>query len=163
MFIRSIKNQINQFLLNSYIIKKNFLNQQDILAQNYLAPLSTFYLPWSDRAIRPSGMVKILNDILINNHSEVVECGSGISTFYIASLLKHIGGHIYSIDHDEKWLDFIMTNLRREGLDEIVTTIHAPLKPTELAIDNNYWYDTDIVTTEVLRNQEKTRTSPLRT
>ena len=38
-------------------------NQKDLLAANYLAPLSTSYLPWSRYAMRPSGLVQVLNEI----------------------------------------------------------------------------------------------------
>lgn len=36
-------------------------NQKDLLAAHYLAPLSTSYLPWSGYAMRPSGLVQVLD------------------------------------------------------------------------------------------------------
>ena len=61
-----------------------------------LAPLTTAYQPWSIFAIRPSGLVKVLNEIVINRRRCIVECGGGISTVYIAKLLQQQGqGHLY--------------------------------------------------------------------
>ena len=111
-------------------------NQQDILAANYLAPLSTSYLPWSRFSIRPSGLVQVLNDIFINNHSLSVECGGGISTFYIARLLSSRGGHLYTIEHNQEWLELLQDGLKKEELAHLVTFIYAPLKFTNLSLEN---------------------------
>lgn len=122
--------------------------QKDILANHYLAPLSTNYLPWSGYALRPSGLVHILNDMVINNRRVIVECGGGISTFYIARLLKNRGGHLYTIEHNQKWLEFLEIGLRKEALLDAVTLIEAPLKSRGLGLDDIPWYDP-----EVLRKQ----------
>jgi len=117
----------------------------DLLAFEFLAPLSTSYLPWSAFSIRPSALVNILNDLFLNNRSTIVECGSGISTFYIARLLKQNGGHLYTIEHERQWCDMMSHRLQKEGLDRLVTLIYAPLQATDLAIDNIPWYDTNAI------------------
>ncbi len=131
--------------MNLQQINEILSNQKDILAAHYLAPLSTSYLPWSTSAMRPSGLVQVLNNIFINNYSLVVECGSGISTFYIARLLSSRGGHLYTIEHDKKWFKFVQNGLEKEGLSHLVTLIYAPLKLTDLAIKNIHWYDTEAI------------------
>ncbi|MEB3160260.1 MAG: class I SAM-dependent methyltransferase [Synechocystis sp.] len=115
----------------------------DLLAMNYLAPLAGNYLPWSGYAMRPSGLVKILNQILLNQHLTIVECGGGISTFYIARLFaqNQWNGHLYCIENNQDWLNFLAARLDNEGLRNYVTLIDAPLKPCDFAIDQTPWYD----------------------
>jgi predicted O-methyltransferase YrrM len=126
----------------------------DILATNYLAPLSTSYLPWSEYAMRPSGLIQVLNDILLNHRSLILECGGGISTFYIARLLKDRGGHLYTIEHNQKWLDFLQDSLQKEGIDHLVTLIYAPLTSTDLSLENTPWYNLESINKELFKEQK---------
>ena len=48
-------------------------SSHDAVAIQVLAPLSTSYLPWSTSALRPSGLVKILNEIVINRRDSILE------------------------------------------------------------------------------------------
>lgn len=128
--------------------------QKDILATHYLAPLSSNYLPWTEFSMRPCALVQVLNDILVRHRSTIVECGGGISTFYIARLLKTIGGHLYTLEHNEEWLNFVQKGLEREGLTDRVTLIHAPLKPTDLALENIPWYDTKAIAQQLSQEQK---------
>ncbi|MEY2983559.1 MAG: hypothetical protein RLZZ568_176 [Cyanobacteriota bacterium] len=119
----------------------------DLLAMNYLTPLAGNYLPWSAYAIRPSGLVKILNQILIRHHLTIVECGGGISTLYIARLFaqNHWPGHLYCLENNQDWLNFLTARLDNEGLTPFVTLIAAPLTACDLAIGQTPWYDTDTI------------------
>lgn len=63
--------------------------------------------------MRPSGLVAVLNEILINSRTSIVECGGGISTFYIAKLIQENGGHLYSIEHELSWAIFLEKQLKR--------------------------------------------------
>lgn len=105
----------------------------DLKALHVLAPLGGPYIPWNAIAMRPAGVVAILNEIVVNARSRVVECGAGISTLYIARLLRDHGGHLHSVEHDEHWAAFIAAQLHREGLGEHATIIHAPLEQTPFA------------------------------
>jgi hypothetical protein len=119
--------------------------QHDILAMQYLTPLSINYLPWSESAIRPSGLVAILNEISFKSYSTVVELGGGISTFYISRLLKKQGGRLLVFEHDEQWANILIKNLAEQNLLEVVSVVIAPLSKIEL---DNYvgdWYDLEIV------------------
>src|SRR3954454_2746330 len=127
-------------LLNKFLLDAT-RDRKDVLAMQALAPLSSGYLPWSQAAMRPSGLVAVLNDIVINNRSSVVECGGGVSTFYIARLLKSRGGHIYSIENDETWANLLQKSLDDEGLHEQATVVYAPLAKTQYSWDGAQWYD----------------------
>ncbi|MBE9030554.1 class I SAM-dependent methyltransferase [filamentous cyanobacterium LEGE 11480] len=116
---------------------------KDNLALQYLAPLTKGYLPWSRFAMRPSGMVKILNDMVINQRFTVVECGAGLTTVYVASLMRQQDkGHLYSLEHDADWIAVVRDLLVQRGLESYVTFIHAPLVPSDLSLEGADWYDT---------------------
>ena len=61
---------------------------RDVLAMQSLAPLTEGYIPWNAASMRPSSVIVILNEIMFNHRQSILECGSGISTIYIAALLK---------------------------------------------------------------------------
>jgi predicted O-methyltransferase YrrM len=127
----------------------------DLLAMHYLAPLAGNYLPWSGYAMRPSGLVKLLNQILIHQHLTIVECGGGISTVYIARLFaqNHWPGQLYCIENNRDWLDFLAMRLDNEGLKNYVTLIDAPLKSCDFAIDQTPWYDIEKIRQSLPQSQ----------
>jgi hypothetical protein len=132
--------------LQDYVL--NFLSKflvsdsADLMAIQQLSSLSTSFLPWTGPAILPSGLVKVLNLISIYSYRSIVECGSGISTVYIAKLLRQMGdGHLYSIEHDAAWAGVLQSILKREELEDYVTIVVAPLTDCELAQPPNQWYD----------------------
>ncbi|AIE74030.1 MULTISPECIES: class I SAM-dependent methyltransferase [unclassified Synechocystis] len=116
---------------------------EDGLAMQYLTPLAGNYFPWSGYALRPSGLVQILNTILIRQYLTVVECGGGVSTFYIARLFRqnHLKGKLYCIENNLDWFHFLQDSLAREGLSNYVHLIHAPLAPCDLSLEGMDWYD----------------------
>ena len=120
-------------------------DRKDILALQALAPLANGFLPWSQAAMRPSGLLAVLNDIVINRRTCIVECGGGISTFFIARLLRDRPGHLYSIEHDADWAALLQHNLNAQGLAAQATVIHAPLAPTPLGWGGprGAWYADD--------------------
>lgn len=122
-----------------------FYFSRDSLSANILAPLYTTYLPWSSASMQPNSVTTILNDIIINKRKMVVECGSGISTYFIAKILRKYGGRLISIDHDQDWLLTLTGILEAEDLLQVVDFIHAPLVCSELSLDNGAWYDTAVL------------------
>ena len=57
-----------------------------------------------------------------------MECGGGISTIYIAKILKTRGGHLYTIEHDQNWLRELQQQLEKQDLACCVSLIAAPLE-----------------------------------
>ena len=84
----------------------------------------------------------------------ILECGGGISTFYIARLLSSRGGHLYTIEHNEKWINVFQDGLKKEGLAHLVTFIYAPLKETNLSLENTPWYDTEAISKELSKDKK---------
>src|SRR5690348_1292072 len=94
--------------------------RKDILAMQALAPLSLAYLPWSVSAMRPSGVVAVLNEIFVNQRRAIVELGSGVSSFYIGRLLQYRGGRLWTVEHDEHWAGLVEKELEGQALDDVV-------------------------------------------
>jgi predicted O-methyltransferase YrrM len=119
----------------------------DLIALQVLAPLSSSYLPWNVAAMRPSGVVAVLNEIIINRRERIVELGSGISSIYLGRLVRQRGGHVWTVEHDERWADTIERELADESLDDVVTVVRAPLAPTKSAWpdEENAWYESDVI------------------
>ena len=138
-----------KLLVLKYVDRYRMALQKDLLAMQYLAPLTKDYLPWSIAAMRPSSIVVVLNEIMLNNKSSIVEFGGGLSTIYIASLLRRLGGHVYTIEHDETWANKTMDLLMRQELASYVTMIHAPLSATSLSLSGSLWYNEDIIRTQL--------------
>lgn len=120
---------------------------QDLLAMQQLAPLAKTYLPWSVSSMRPSGLVKVLNDVVVHQRKFIVECGGGVSTYFLVSLLKERGGRLLTLEHNRQWCDVIGSFLREQGLADVVTIVHAPLAPSthRFEANGNDWYDEAIV------------------
>lgn len=119
------------------------LEHHDLLAMHLLAPLISGYLPWTTSAMRPSGIVAVLNEIVLNRRRRIVELGGGISTYFIARMLADRGGHLWTVEHDDGWADVLREKLARQGVDGSVTLVHAPLTPIEDGWpgEESRWYD----------------------
>lgn len=118
------------------------LTSRDAVAMAALAPLSGPFIPITCYSMRPSSILTLANDVVINRRRNIVEFGPGLSTLYLARLLRALddGGQITSFDHDAGWLEVLATQLRRESLGERVTLVHAPLAPGDWGMGPAEWY-----------------------
>ena len=112
----------------------------DLLALETLQSLPGGYLPWSKCTLRPAALATVLNDILTNRRRSIVECGSGVSTVYMARLLRGGEARVHALEHDADWAAVVEDILRAEGLSEVASIHHAPLEPHPLALEGNHWY-----------------------
>lgn len=85
--------------------------------------------------MRPTPILAIVNEIILNERQMIVECGSGNSTVFAARALSQgeRNAHIYSVDHDPRWAMLTNTAIAREGLQSWASVTCAPL------VDG--WYD----------------------
>lgn len=132
--------------------KENHVNNfkiEDTYCLNLLQPLIQGYpiLPFTGSSLRPFCLLHIINDIIANSRTRIIEFGSGVSTILIARLIRKNGldTTVISVDHNKDWSDFIDRLLRKEGLNEHVQLVYAPLSACDLAIDSNKWYDIEIL------------------
>jgi len=131
---------------NSYA-KQNQINDYNQI-ESYINLVSviniTRPLPKMRGAAIAPDFANILVSIMLENKPEVIlECGSGVSTLIISYCIKKLGsGHIWSLDHEKKYLDITRKNVQIHGLENYASVIFAPLK--SIVIDNkNYnWYET---------------------
>ncbi|HWI72470.1 MAG TPA: class I SAM-dependent methyltransferase [Baekduia sp.] len=104
---------------------------RDLHAWAILRPLldAGGYLPWSEGAMRPSGLVDVCNEIVLGPRRRVLELGSGVSTVVLGRLLRTTGGTLVAVEHDARWCAWVAERIVAEGLEATVSVLHAPLEP----------------------------------
>jgi predicted O-methyltransferase YrrM len=103
---------------------------RDLHAWAILRPLldAGGYLPWSEGAMRPSGLVEVGNAIVLRPCRRVLELGSGVSTVVLGRLLRTTGGTLVAVEHDARWRGWVAERLAAEELEQTASVIHAPLE-----------------------------------
>lgn len=72
----------------------------------------------------------------------IFEAGGGTSTIISAYSLKALGsGHVYAVDHQEKFAEQAQHQLHMHDLTEFATAIYAPLVDIEIDGTTWQWYD----------------------
>jgi hypothetical protein len=100
-------------------------------------------LPWSDWALAPDVILRIIGMMRVRNWTVAVECGSGLSTVILAQEFKARGrGHVYAIEHDAEWAALVRSILAERAVLEWATVITAPLEPVESDGMRFQWYST---------------------
>lgn len=139
----------------------SFVNKNDITERNitYNALLNTFsicllqpllyhsYLPVTKSSISPANIIPILNDVVLNGRSKILEFGAGMSTILLARLIKinRLSSTIISIEHDANFIEVLQSIVKNEELTRIIRFVHAPLVECPVALDQNLWYDVSIL------------------
>lgn len=77
----------------------------------------------------------------LNRPVTIVELGSGASTQWFARVVRERGGHVYSLEHDAPFARQTRAALERQGLDQFVSVLDAPLVPTTVGEKQYQWYD----------------------
>lgn len=81
---------------------------------------------------------------LAKKPEKILECGSGLSTVILAKCVQLNGrGHIYSLDHDERYAEQTRQQLQKYGLETCATVVHAPLVDQIVNDLQCKWYDLD--------------------
>jgi len=104
--------------------------EEDLHGWHILSPLLVQggYLPWSTGSMRPAGLVAVCNEIVHGARTQILECGSGVSTVLLARLLRERrAGGLVALEHDPHWAGVVQDQLQRESLDTIARVLHAPL------------------------------------
>lgn len=152
--IRKLKNQIKEFVDVRVRLLRDQQHQNQQVLFNHSQLMQLFsedsFIPFSGWAISPSTILHVVNDITINNRKNIIEFGSGASTFYIAKLLKVLKSDavFYSVESDEKWANELKRQLQLYDISNQVNIIYAPLTkvPDNYSLkDQETWYDTQIL------------------
>jgi|SRR5690606_36395938 len=155
--INKIKDRVNKYVdgkLKKLLHKQRKINQiqfNDTQLKQLFADTS-FYLPLTTWSMSPSTIVHVLNDIVVNDRKNIIEFGSGASTFYIAKLLKSnkIKASFYSVESNVEWADKITKQLKLLGLTDYVTIIYAPIQSIDKSLalgEQKLWYDVAVLDT----------------
>ncbi len=59
--------------------------------------------------------------------------------------MHDLKSRIVSVEHDKHWHDSLISIVKSENLDDIITFIYAPLANYSIAVEENLWYDTAIL------------------
>lgn len=134
-----MRHHVHRFVQRA--VRRSLRHHRDAIAMQRLGALSGPYIPWTLMAMRPSAVATILNDVVVNDRTTIVECGAGVSTVYIARLLRALGlGHLHTLEDDVAWASRLRELLGREGLEGRVTVTDAPLEPCQLDRHGQPWY-----------------------
>lgn len=139
-------------MLKKYLKRKiltfssRYLNET--LAASTLSPLilGGTYIPITRWAASFCAIAHVANDIIINRRTSLIEFGSGASTILLARLFRmnNIDASFVSVESDANWIETQEKNLERDGLEGIVTFIHAPVVEGSLHYkNNNRWFCSD--------------------
>jgi predicted O-methyltransferase YrrM len=81
---------------------------------------------------------------LIQEHrpNTIFEAGGGATTIISAYSLQQLGhGHVYAVDHQQKFADQTHDQIKQHGLTEYATAIYAPLQSIDIDETSWQWYD----------------------
>jgi len=136
----------------AFLERAEYLNKgklEDIYSLALLSPLlNNFpFVPFTGASLRPFCLAHMINDIVVNGRKHIIEFGSGISTVMIGRLIKlnKLASTLVSIEHNQAWVEVLNSLLAREDLHHCVKVAWVPLATSDLVLDANKWYDTEIL------------------
>lgn len=105
-----------------------------------------------DFSMNVYGLAFIKNEIVLNKRVNLLEFGSGLSTIFMAMVVKKYGidAKVTSVESDIAWADRINGCASRMQLSSIVNIIHAPLIKDSSVGLNNQWYDQTILSEKII-------------
>lgn len=97
-------------------------------------------------ALSPTGLLQLLDLASSGAVRTIVECGTGVSTIYLAWLLSHEpGARLVSLEHEPDFARVIGERLRELELDAVAEVRLAPLEPVTVGGWSGDWYALDAV------------------
>jgi hypothetical protein len=141
-------------VVKKYLWKYLISGIEDGLATQRIQTLlsGSAYITWSESALSATAVSTILNDIVVNRRTTIVECGGGVSSLFIGLLLRELdqpNTHLYTIEHDEGWIEVLQEMLEAHRVNEWITIIPAPLSETSMSWNGEPWYDTSVLESEL--------------
>src|ERR1700722_3660056 len=93
-------------------------------------------------AASPALLLVLVDQLIAQRPSLVVECGSGASTLWLALALRRFGidGRIVALDHDPVFAAKTRDFLARHGVSDVAEVRDAPLEALSLADGTYSWY-----------------------
>jgi predicted O-methyltransferase YrrM len=99
-------------------------------------------------AVSPDALVLLVQEMLVVRPKLIVECGSGVSTLWLALAAKQHGldTRIVALDHEEEYAGKTNRMLRLHGVDDVASARLAPLVDVPSGDDKQPWYDPSVLT-----------------
>ncbi len=99
--------------------------------------------PMRHWAVSPDALVLLVQELIDQRPKLVVECGSGVSTLFLALAARQHGidTRIVALDHEAEYADKTTRLLARHGVSDLAEVRHAPLVDVPGADGVQRWYD----------------------
>jgi len=98
---------------------------------------------FTDWSITRQCAVELYNEVKRLNSRSIIDFGSGVSTLVFALYASETGAKVVSLETDKKWMEVTSSSLRKLGLIDHVSLIHAPLRNMTHHKISNRSYDFD--------------------
>jgi predicted O-methyltransferase YrrM len=123
-------------------LKATFRQVEAISNLSAMLPTSDVLPATRGWAASPDLLLVLVDQVITQRPSLIVECGSGASTLWLALALRRFGidGRIVALDHDPVFADKTRGFLARHGVSDLAEVRDAPLEDFSLADGSYSWY-----------------------
>ena len=123
-------------------IKQTFRQLEALQNLNAVLPANDVLPATRGWAASPDLLAVLVDLMVAERPSLVVECGSGASTLWLALAMRRFGidGRIIALDHDPVFGGQTRDFLARHGVDDLAEVRDAPLESFTLDGDTYSWY-----------------------
>jgi predicted O-methyltransferase YrrM len=123
-------------------IKQTFRQLEALQNLNSMLPASGVLPATRDWAASPDLLLVLVDLVITERPSLVVECGSGASTLWLALALRRFGidGRIIALDHDPVFGGKTRDFLARHDVSDLAEVRDAPLESFRLGGETYSWY-----------------------
>jgi Methyltransferase domain len=123
-------------------LKQTFRQVEAIQNLSAILPTSDVLPATRGWAASPDLLLVLVDQVITQRPSFVVECGSGASTLWLALALRRFGidGRIVALDHDPVYAGKTREFLARHGVGDLAEVRDAPLEDFSLADGTYSWY-----------------------
>jgi predicted O-methyltransferase YrrM len=123
-------------------LKQTFRQVEAIQNLSAMLPTSDVLPATRGWAASPDLLLVLVDQVIAQRPSLVVECGSGASTLWLALALRRFGidGRIVALDHDPVFVGETRHFLARHGVSDLAEVRDAPLEDFSLADGTYSWY-----------------------
>jgi predicted O-methyltransferase YrrM len=123
-------------------LKQTFRQVEAIQNLSAILPTSDVLPATRGWAASPDLLLVLVDQVITQRPSLIVECGSGASTLWLALALRRFGidGRIVALDHDPVFAAKTRDFLARHGVSDLAEVRDAPLEDFSVADGTYSWY-----------------------
>jgi predicted O-methyltransferase YrrM len=123
-------------------LKQTFRQVEAIQNLSAILPTSDVLPATRGWAASPDLLLVLVDQVITQRPSLVVECGSGASTLWLALALRRFGidGRVVGLDHDPVFAGKTRDFLARHGVSDLAEVRDAPLEDFSFADGIYSWY-----------------------